>query len=54
MFTWIAVGIVFAIGGFAHYAGLEGKSVLVVCTMVVALGLVADWLIADQPSRFDY
>jgi len=52
MITLIAVGIVFVIGGYAHYASLNGRAVLVACIVILALALIADWFI-DQPSRFD-
>jgi hypothetical protein len=51
MITLIAVGIVFVIGGYAHYASLNGRAVLFACAVILTLALIADWFI-DQPSRF--
>jgi hypothetical protein len=53
MITWIAVGIVFVIGGYAHYASLDGRVVLILCIVILTLALVADWFV-DQPARFDF
>jgi hypothetical protein len=52
MITLIAVGIVFVIGGYAHYASLNGRVVLIACVVILTLALIADWFI-EQPSRFD-
>lgn len=53
MITWIAVGIVFVIGGYAHYASLDGRFVLIACIVILTLALIADWFV-DQPARFDF
>ncbi|HMB09613.1 hypothetical protein [Saliniramus sp.] len=52
MATWITVGIVFAIGFYAHYARLKSPLVFVTCLMLLAFGLTIDLMIDQPPSRF--
>jgi hypothetical protein len=51
MATWIAVGIIFAIGGFGHYASLNTRVVFAVCTVILVLGLATDWVLMGQQNR---
>ncbi|HSP25401.1 MAG TPA: hypothetical protein VLQ65_09510 [Saliniramus sp.] len=48
MATWIAVGIIFAVGGVAHYAGLNTRIAFAVCTVILMLGLGTDWVLMGQ------
>ncbi len=52
MATWITVGIVFAIGFYAHYARLRSPLVFVACLVLLVVGLTIDLMIEQPPSRF--
>ena len=52
MATWIAVGLIFAVGGVAHFARLNTLVAFAVCTAILMLGLGTDWvLMGQQESR---
>jgi hypothetical protein len=52
MVTWIGVGLVLVLGGYAHYAGWDGKKVFGLCILILALALTADFFMEPRPSRF--
>jgi hypothetical protein len=47
MATWIAVGIIFFVGGFAHYANLNTRVTFAACSAILVIGLVADWAMME-------
>ncbi|MGY6570653.1 MAG: hypothetical protein ACXIVE_16815 [Salinarimonas sp.] len=52
MATWITVGIVFAIGFYAHYARLKSPLVFVACLALLVIGFTIDLMVEQPPSRF--
>ena len=48
MATWIAVGIIFAVGGVAHYARLDTRIAFAVCSVILILGLGTDWVLMGR------
>jgi hypothetical protein len=52
MITLIAVAFVFAIGGYGHYASLDGRKVLALCLAILAIAMTVDFFIDYKPTRF--
>lgn len=53
MVTFIAVAAILGVGLYAHHAQWRTQIVLIVCTGILALGVGADLMFEQPPSRFD-
>lgn len=53
MATIIAAFGILGVGLYAHHAQLKTRTVLLVCTALLALGVGTDFVIDQPPSRFD-